>query len=70
MYEYQKRANTTNYIKINSNNYIPPKPQRFRDIYINQSPTFYNQIRYDIDNNIPNMNQVEYVYKQRRPFEF
>ena len=70
MYEYQKRANTTNYIKINSNNYIPPKPQRFRDIYINQSPTFYNQIRYDIDNNIPNMNQVEYVYKQRRPFEY
>ena len=71
MYEYQKRANTSNYIKINTNNnYISQKPQRFRDIYINQSPTFYNQIRYDIDNNIPNMNQVQYVYKQRRPFEY
>ena len=68
MYEYQKRANTSNYIKVNTNNY--QKPQRFRDIYINQSPTFYNQIRYDIDNNIPNMNQVQYVYKQRRPFEY
>ena len=70
MYEFQKRAITTNYIKVNSNNY--QRPQRFRDIYINQSPTFYNQIRYDVDNNnnIPNMNQFQYIYKQRRPFEY
>ena len=70
MYEYQKRANTTNYIKLNSNNYIPQRPQRFRDIYINQSPTFYNQYRYDIENSIPNMTQVQYSYKQKRPFEY
>ena len=71
MYEYQKRANTTNYIKLDKNNYIPQKLQRFRDIYINQSPTFYNQYRYDLDSNqIPNMHQVQYVYKQKRPFEY
>ena len=70
MYEYQNRANTTNYIKLNKNNYFPQKPQRFRDIYINQSPTFYNQYRYDIDNQIPNMQQVQYVYRQKRPFEY
>ena len=70
MFEYQKRANTTNYIKLDRNNYIPQKPQRFRDIYINQSPTFYNQYRYDTNNPIPNMPSVQYVYKQKRPFEY
>ena len=70
MYEYQNRANTTNYIKLDRNNYFPQKPQRFRDIYINQSPTFYNQYRYDIDNQIPNIPQVQYVYRQKRPFEY
>ena len=39
-------------IKLNSNNFIPQKPQGFRDIYINQSPTFFNQYRYDIEGNI------------------
>jgi hypothetical protein len=70
MFEFQKRANTTNYIKLDRNNYIPQKPQRFRDIYINQSPTFYNQYRYDTNNPIPNMPSVQYVYKQKRPFEY
>ena len=69
MYEYQKRANTTNFIKLDRNNYIPPKHQRFRDIYINQSPTFYNQYRYDIENQFPNMHQVRYAYRQKRPYE-
>ena len=70
MFEYQKRANTTNFIKLDRNNYFPQKPQRFRDIYINQSPTFYNQYRYDSNNPIPSMPNVQYVYKQKRPFEY
>ena len=70
MFEYQKRVNTTNFIKLDRNNYFPQKPQRFRDIYINQSPTFYNQYRYDSNNPIPSMPNVQYVYKQKRPFEY
>ena len=70
MFGYQKRSNTANYIKLNSNNFIPQKPQGFRDIYINQSPTFFNQYRYDIEGNISNIPRVQYVYKQRRPFEY
>ena len=63
MFGYQKRSNTANYIKLNSNNFIPQKPQGFRDIYINQSPTFFNQYRYDIEGNISNIPRVQYVYK-------
>ena len=70
MYEYKNRANTTNYIKIDKKQFNPQRHQKFRDIYINQSPTFYNQYRYDIDNQIPNFRQVQYVYKQKRPFEY
>ena len=71
MYEdYKQRAKTTNYIKINPNNYVPQKHQRFRDLYINQSPTFYNQYRYEIDNQMPKMPHVHYIYRQKRPFEY
>ena len=70
MYEdYNKRAKTANYIQINSNKYIPKKKNRFRDLYINQSPTFYNQYRYDIDNQNTNTQHVHYVYRQR-PVEY
>ena len=66
----QKRAKTANFcIKNASNQYTAPQANNFRDIYINQSPTYYNQIRYEDENKsayIP----VHIIQRQGPPGEF
>ena len=47
----QKREKKSNFrIKSASNQYQPHQTNNFRDIYINQSPTYFNQYRYPKEN--------------------
>ena len=50
--------------------YKTPQLNNFRDIYINQSPTYFNQYRYEKENNSPYINHMHYIQKQNRPNEY
>ena len=66
----QKRAKNTNFhINNTSKQYTAPQANNFRDIYINQSPTYYNQIRYENENKSPYI-PVQYIQRQAPPGEF
>ena len=67
----ENRAKTTKtHIKNNSKNYQIPPSNNFRDIYINQSPTYYNQYRYEQENKNPYKNQFHYLQKQKGPEDY
>ena len=42
----------------------------YRDIYINESPTYYNKYRYDADVRSQYMNQMSNNNRQRKPIEY
>ena len=67
----ENRAKTTkSHIKNNSKSYQIPQSNNFRDIYINQSPTYYNQYRYEQENKNPYKNQFHYLQRQKGPEDF
>ena len=64
----QKREKKSNFrIKSASNQYQPHQTNNFRDIYINQSPTYFNQYRYPKENQSPYIRQVLYMHRTRSP---
>lgn len=64
-----KRAKTTNFRLANENNrYDVPQSNTFRDIYINQFPTYYSQ--YGYENNSKNIPQPHYIQRRKTPEEF
>ena len=64
-----KRAKTANFRLINpQKQYYPTQTNNFRDIYINQSPTYYNQIRYrPEDEQEEYMHQIQYINNRKKP---
>ena len=67
----EKRAKNSNiHIKSSPNYYQAPQSNNFRDIYINQSPTYYNQYRYIQENPNPYLNRMHYLQCQRGPEDF
>ena len=68
----QKRAKTSNFrLNNNSKPYQVSQTNNFRDIYINQSPTYYNHYRYDQEAQPPSyINQIQYNKIQKKPLDF
>ena len=61
-----KRAKTTSFrINNTTNQYQGPQQNNFGDIFINQSPTYFNQYRYDDQNQAPYIRQVHYYQRQK-----
>jgi hypothetical protein len=69
----QKRAKTAANFRLKNpqKQYHPTQTNNFRDIYINQSPTYYNQIRYKPDDEEEEyMHQIQYINNRRKPAEY
>ena len=70
----QKRAKTANFrLKNSEKQYHPAQTNNFRDIYINQSPTFYNQYRYkpeDEEEEEEYMHKFQYIHNKKKPAEY
>ena len=67
----QKRAKTANFrLKNPQNQYHPTQTNNFRDIYINQSPTYYNQYRYKPEDEEEYMQQIQYIHNRKKPAEY
>ena len=66
-----KRAKTSNF-KINNpnNQFHPSQSNTFRDIYINQFPTYYNQYGYENTGHSKHLAQPHYIKRQKTPEEF
>ena len=63
----QKRAKTTNFRLNNSKNqYQNSQTNNFRDIYINQSPIYYNQYRYEQEEPHSYIEQIHYIQNQKK----
>ena len=64
----QKRAKNTNiHINNTTKQYQAPQSNNFRDIYINQSPTYFNQYRYEQEHKSPLISQFHYIQRQNGP---
>ena len=63
--DYSKRAKTTN-VRINnsSNQYQGPQQNTYRDIYVNQSPTYFNQYQYEEPNQRPYIRHILYYHRK------
>ena len=63
----QKRAKTTNF-RLNNpkNQYQNSQTNNFRDIYINQSPIYYNQYRYEQEEPHSYIEQIHYIQNQKK----
>ena len=63
----QKRAKTTNFhINNPKNQYQNSQTNNFRDIYINQSPIYYNQYRYEQEEPHSYIEQIQYIQNQKK----
>ena len=52
-------------INNTTNQYQGPQQNNFGDIFINQSPTYFNQYRYEDQNQAPYIRQVHYYQRQK-----
>ena len=68
----QKRAKTSNFrLNNTSKPYQVSQTNNFRDIYINQSPTYYNHYRLAQEEQPPSyMHQIQYKKIQNKPRDF
>ena len=67
----EKRAKTSNYrLKNPTNQYKNSQTNNFRDIYINQSPIYYNQYRYEQEEPHSYIEQVHYIQNPKKQGDY
>ena len=66
----KKTKNNNFHTKNTTKHYKTPQSNNFRDIYINQSPTYFNQYRYEQENHSPYINHIHYIQQQNGPNEY